>query len=217
MRRGVWLYPGAAAGALVDAIVAAEDLGLDEIWVADEGVAREPTQILAAAAMKTNRIRLAVGITSPLLRHPGAIAATIATLDELSDSRAVLGFGVGGNQSLEPFGLVAERPVLLVKGAIVMARAVLAGKSCGGYEPPDHIIGNARSVNEDFAMALYQSASDVDLRDSVRRWDEVGAVLTEESARLRPEAVGVNLVDLMRSGQDPVALVEHAARVLGEI
>ena len=124
-RRGVWLYPGVGARALVEAVAAAEESGLDEVWVADEGVAREPFTVLAAAAAVTERIRLAVGVTSPLLRHPGAIAAAAATLDELSGGRAVLGLGVGGHQALEPFGLTARRPVRVLDDAIGWARAVL--------------------------------------------------------------------------------------------
>lgn len=141
MRRGVWMYPGAPAGALADAVVAADDLGLDEVWIADEGVAREPFTVLAAAARQTRRVRLAIGITSPLLRHPGATAATAATLDELSDGRAVLGFGVGGHESLEPFAIAADRPVAVVRDAIATARAVLAGADGPGYVAPGHAFG----------------------------------------------------------------------------
>ncbi|MGA1077342.1 MAG: LLM class flavin-dependent oxidoreductase, partial [Ilumatobacteraceae bacterium] len=74
MRRGVWIFPNRPAGELVDAIVAAERAGLDEVWLADEGVAREPIPVLAAAAVRPSTIVLATGLTSPLLRHPGAIA-----------------------------------------------------------------------------------------------------------------------------------------------
>ena len=39
MRRGVWIFPNRSAAELVEAIVAAEEVGLDEVWLADEGVA----------------------------------------------------------------------------------------------------------------------------------------------------------------------------------
>ncbi len=135
------MFPSAPAPALVDAVVRAEELGLDEVWIADEGIAREPMAVLAAAARETSRLRLAVGITSPLLRHPGAIAATAATVDELSDGRFVLGLGIGGAKSLGPFGLSTERPVGVMKEAIATARAVLAGQAGPGYEPDAHALG----------------------------------------------------------------------------
>ena len=140
VRRGVWLFPGIAAGALVDLVVAAEELGLDEVWIADEGVSREPVTVLAAAAVRTTRIRLAVGITSPALRHPGAIAAALATLDELSDRRALLGLGIGGDLSLSPFGLTVERPVTLLRDAIETARDVFAARDSDRYRVPAHAI-----------------------------------------------------------------------------
>lgn len=132
------MFPGIEAGELVDAVVAAEDLGLDEVWIADEGVAREPIPVLAAAAQRTSRIRLGVGVTSPVLRHPGAIAASVSTLDELSSGRATLGLGVGGALSLAPFGLAADRPVRLLRDALGVIRAVHGGTTTAGYEPPPH-------------------------------------------------------------------------------
>ena len=132
------MFPGTSAGALVDAVVAAEELGLDEVWIADEGVARDPFVLLAAAAGLTTRITLATGITSPVLRHPGAIASSIATIDELSHGRAVLGLGVGGHLSLAPFGLAADRPVARLRDAIEVVRAVHTGTGTDAYDPPGH-------------------------------------------------------------------------------
>jgi alkanesulfonate monooxygenase SsuD/methylene tetrahydromethanopterin reductase-like flavin-dependent oxidoreductase (luciferase family) len=135
---GIWLYPNAPVKDLVDAVVAADRAGVDEIWIADEGVAREPIVIFSAAAPLTTRIRMGVGITSPALRHPGAIASSIATLDELNGGRTMLGFGVGGHESLGPFGITVEKPVALVRDAIRMSRAVLQRTKIDGYEPPNH-------------------------------------------------------------------------------
>jgi 5,10-methylenetetrahydromethanopterin reductase len=137
-RTGIWIYPGAPAAQLVDAVVAAEQAGIDEVWIADEGVAREPMTVLAAAAMRTTTITLATGITSPLLRHPGALASSAATLDELSGGRAILGLGVGGRESLQPFGIDVDRPVAMLRDAVTTARAVLSRASTDSYAPPAH-------------------------------------------------------------------------------
>jgi alkanesulfonate monooxygenase SsuD/methylene tetrahydromethanopterin reductase-like flavin-dependent oxidoreductase (luciferase family) len=135
---GIWLFPDASAASLVDAVVESERGGIDEVWIADEGVMREPSVVLAGAAMVTARIRLGVGITTPVLRHPGALGSTWATLDELSDGRAMLGLGVGGGLTLDPFGLRPERPVALVRDAIRTARAVIQRQHSDGYEVPAH-------------------------------------------------------------------------------
>ena len=137
-RTGVWLFSDAAASELVDAIRLADRAGIDEVWVADEGVSREPVPVLAYAAAATTRIELGVGITSPLLRHPGAIGSTISTLDELSGGRARLGLGIGGELSLAPFGLELERPIAVVREAVTIARAVITRTACEGYAPPTH-------------------------------------------------------------------------------
>ena len=138
MNVGIWLYPNAPVHDLIEAVVAADRAGVDEIWIADEGVAREPIVIFGAAASLTTRIRMGVGITSPALRHPGAIASSIATLDELNGGRTMLGLGVGGHESLGPFGLTVDKPVALVRDAIRLSRAVLQRTKIDGYEPPDH-------------------------------------------------------------------------------
>jgi alkanesulfonate monooxygenase SsuD/methylene tetrahydromethanopterin reductase-like flavin-dependent oxidoreductase (luciferase family) len=137
-RTGIWLFPAATVGELVDAVVAADAAGLDEVWIADEGVMRDPVVVFAAAAARTSRIRMGIGITSPALRHPGAIAATVATLDELSGGRMMLGFGVGGDLSLAPFGLTVDRPVGLIRDALRTARAVLTRTDADGYRVADH-------------------------------------------------------------------------------
>lgn len=135
---GVWVFPAAGALALVDAVVRADRAGVDELWLADEGVMREPSVVLAAAAAQTARIRLGVGITSPMLRHPGASAATWLTLDELSDGRAMLGFGLGGELSLAPFHLTVERPVAVMRNAICTARAVITRTESEQYVVMPH-------------------------------------------------------------------------------
>lgn len=139
MRTGVWLYPAAPAARLIDAIGVLEDGGVDEVWVADEGVARDPFALLAVAAQRTTRVRLGVGITNPILRHPGSAASSAMTIDELAGGgRFVLGWGVGGHESLGPFGIEVDRPVRLLTEALRTARAVFDGADDERYHPPSH-------------------------------------------------------------------------------
>lgn len=140
---GVWVFPDAPGPELVELARLVEELGLDELWVGDEGPAPDPFAVLAAAAVVTERIRLATGITNPYVRHPGVAAASMLTIHELSGGRAVLGVGAGGRMSLAPFGLRASRPVERVREFLEIARAVATGTSTAGYSPPDVAVTEA--------------------------------------------------------------------------
>src|SRR4051795_8941889 len=50
---------------------------------------------LTACALATNRMKLATGITNPITRHPSVTAAAAASLQLLTNGRAVLGIGRG--------------------------------------------------------------------------------------------------------------------------
>ncbi|HEY1296105.1 MAG TPA: LLM class flavin-dependent oxidoreductase, partial [Chloroflexota bacterium] len=132
-RSGVWLFPSAPAPRMVEFIQHAEGLGLDEIWLGDEGPARDPLSVLAAAAVHTRSIRLAVGITNPYARHPAMTAVSMMTIHELSEGRAVLGLGVGGNMALDPLGLVATHPLGTVRAGLRTIRAATRGETGGEY------------------------------------------------------------------------------------
>jgi 5,10-methylenetetrahydromethanopterin reductase len=138
VRTGVWLFPDAPATRLVDAIVAAEDAGLAEFWLGDEGPARDPLAVLAAAAVRTTSVRLGVGVTNPYLRHPAMTASALATIHELSGGRAVLGLGAGGQLALAPVGLSPTYPLRDCQRALAIIRGVLAGQTVEGYTAPAH-------------------------------------------------------------------------------
>lgn len=83
---------------------AAEEVGFDHAWTYDHlswrGLAGErwhatvPT--LTAAANVTSRIRLGTFVASPNYRHPVPFAKDIATVDQISGGRMLLGVGSGG-------------------------------------------------------------------------------------------------------------------------
>jgi alkanesulfonate monooxygenase SsuD/methylene tetrahydromethanopterin reductase-like flavin-dependent oxidoreductase (luciferase family) len=83
---------------------AAEEYGFDHAWTYDHlawrGLAGErwhatvPT--LTAAATVTSRIRLGTFVASPNYRHPVPFAKDIATVDQISGGRVLLGLGSGG-------------------------------------------------------------------------------------------------------------------------
>jgi 5,10-methylenetetrahydromethanopterin reductase len=135
---GVWLFPEAPAAELVDTFVAAERLGLDEVWIGDEGPAhQDPFAVLAAAAVRTSRVTLGVAVTNPYLRHPAVTASAMASVAELSGGRAILGLGAGGGVALDPVGIARTEPLRRTRDAVRVARAVVSGRATEGYRPPE--------------------------------------------------------------------------------
>ena len=140
MRTGVWFFPDAPGARIVETIVAAEALGLGEVWLGDEGPARDPFALLAAAALATSRIRLGVAVTNPYLRHPATTAASALTVHELSGGRMLLGIGPGGDLALKPAQVERTRPLAAVRRAVRIIRAVSRGEHTEGYTPAPHAV-----------------------------------------------------------------------------
>jgi alkanesulfonate monooxygenase SsuD/methylene tetrahydromethanopterin reductase-like flavin-dependent oxidoreductase (luciferase family) len=77
----------------------AERLGYDHVQIVEHylggygGYSPDPTTFLAAAAMRTSRIRLITGAVIPAFTHPLQLAGKLAMLDNLSRGRVGVGFG----------------------------------------------------------------------------------------------------------------------------
>lgn len=111
---------------LVDLGRVSEDVGYHGLWYTDLRFAHDCFIGLAAIAPKTSRILLGPGVVDPYSRHPSAIASAIATLDEMTGGRAILGLGVGG-QGLRQLGIEHKLPVAAMREAVEMIRGLLGG------------------------------------------------------------------------------------------
>jgi 5,10-methylenetetrahydromethanopterin reductase len=123
---GVLLNAEYPAQELIRLGVLAEELGYQSLWYVDVRMLRECYIGLASVAMHTTCIRLATGVTDPYSRHPAITAAAIATLDELSDGRAILGLGLGG-AGFRELGLTKPLPVAAMRESIELIRGLLRG------------------------------------------------------------------------------------------
>lgn len=123
------LMPDGPAGRVAELARLAEDRGAVRCLVYDEGLhTRDVYVTLAAVAAATDRIPIGPGITNPFVRHPGATASAIATLDELSGGRAFLGLGAGGGLTLGPLAIDRVRPVSTVEEMVTTLRQLFAGE-----------------------------------------------------------------------------------------
>ena len=71
-------------------------------------------------------IKLATGVTHPHLRHPAVTASALASLDELTGGRIILGIGTG-DSALHTLGK-QPRPLSEVKETVRVFRALTRGE-----------------------------------------------------------------------------------------
>jgi len=85
-----------------DLVEAADDWGLDIMWLAElhfdptRSVLSAPLCVASAAAARTKRIRLGIGVQVLPLGNPLRIAEEVATVDQISHGRLILGVGRSG-------------------------------------------------------------------------------------------------------------------------
>ena len=87
-----WTLP---AGRIVDLARLAEEVGFDRFAVADLPYHYDCMTVMTACLLGTSRLEVESLVTNPYTRDPGLIAATFATLADLSGGRAILGIGGG--------------------------------------------------------------------------------------------------------------------------
>lgn len=124
--------------------VNAERLGYHSVWV-PETWGRDAFLLLGAIAQRTDKIRLATGVVNIFSRSPAQLASAVATLNELSGGRAILGLGASGEKVIRDFhGIQFWRPVERMKESVEIIRLLLAG------EKADH--GGEIFRTKDFAL-----------------------------------------------------------------
>jgi len=94
MRYGIVL-PGGTATEQLDQAVLAEQSGWDGVFVWEAAYGADAWSLLAAIAVRTARVRLGTMLTPLPWRRPWKVASQVATLDQLSNGRAILAVGVG--------------------------------------------------------------------------------------------------------------------------
>lgn len=129
------------------AAVAFDQLGFDSVWVCDHlyGVPFPTLPIfeawtqLAAVAALTERVELGTLVSPPFFRNPGVWAKQIATVDHVSNGRAIVGLGGGWFDSEftsygMPFPSTRERlraleeTIVILKGLWTDEKTTFEGK-----------------------------------------------------------------------------------------
>jgi len=88
------------AASLIALAERAADLGFDSIWAGDSLLARprhDPLTLLAGVAARVPRVELGTAVLLPALRNPVVLAQQVATLDQISEGRVILGVGIASD------------------------------------------------------------------------------------------------------------------------
>src|SRR5438132_6405271 len=106
----------------------ADELGFDSVWLG-ESWGYELFTSMADLARVTKHIKIGAGIANIYSRTPALIASTVATLDERSGGRIILGLGPSGANVVEHWhGVPFEKPVKRTREYVEIIRMILRGE-----------------------------------------------------------------------------------------
>lgn len=126
---GIEFVPDTSIRKIVEYSKLAESVGIDYIWITDHYNNRNPYAVLTAVALSTSKINLGLGVTNPYVVNPGWTASAIASIDEISSGRAVLGLGAGDKVTLSYIGIPQKSPLLAVEECVEVIRKLWRGES----------------------------------------------------------------------------------------
>jgi 5,10-methylenetetrahydromethanopterin reductase len=106
----------------------AEEQGFDNVWITDHYNNRDVYSTLTVLAMNTNSIKLGTGVTNPYTRNIAVTASSIASVNEISGGRAILGLGPGDKATFDAMGISWDKPLTTTKESIQALRSFFEGK-----------------------------------------------------------------------------------------
>ena len=125
MKVEIELTPVSAMHETLELAQLVDQFGADRLGISDVILFRDVYTTMALCAEHTHRVMIGPLVTNPYLRHPVSVAASFATLNEISNRRMFLGIGVGSG--ISQLGYDKSRPSEILEEFILMFKAVLRG------------------------------------------------------------------------------------------
>jgi 5,10-methylenetetrahydromethanopterin reductase len=203
MTIGLLLLGDAPLPTLLERARLAEAVDYDAVWFADERFYREVYSCLTHFAGHTSKVLLGPCVTDPFSRHPALTAMAIATLDEVSGERAVLGIGAGVSGFAE-LGIDRKKPARAIREMIEVIQALLRGESVDYHgEVVDLHLGRLSFSPPRSAIPIYV-ASNGPLGQRVAGALADGAIMEACASVCEAEAFSAEIAaGAARAGRDP--------------
>ncbi|WP_232700384.1 5,10-methylenetetrahydromethanopterin reductase [Halobacterium wangiae] len=126
--RGIELTPEVPVADVAELGERAERAGFDAVFASCHYNNRDPFVALDRVAAATEDVLVGPGVANPYDTHPVKLASQVATLDEVSDGRAVLGVGAGDASTMSNLGVERDRPLRRVLETFKVAQSLWAGE-----------------------------------------------------------------------------------------
>jgi probable F420-dependent oxidoreductase len=179
-------------GHVRDYIRRAEQIGFDDCWLTENILSSnfqlEPVAYLSYVAALTERIRLGVAIVILNTRNPVQLAKALASVDQLSNGRFILGVGIGaGTRNYAAFGIPEERRVARFEEAIAVIKALWTQDSAtlgGDFWKLEGARMLPKPIQKPHIPIIFGGHADAALRRAVKLgdgWMAAGSISTEQS------------------------------------
>jgi len=129
MTVGVFIPTSTAPERIAPLAAAAEHLGFEEVWVAEDCYFNGGFSSAALALAATSRVKVGLGVVSSVTRHPAAVAMEIATLAGAHPGRFLPGIGHGLGLWTDQMGISPRSPLTALRECLTSVRAMLAGET----------------------------------------------------------------------------------------
>jgi 5,10-methylenetetrahydromethanopterin reductase len=123
------LTPEHPIAEVTDFAVTAETVGFDTVFAACHYFNRDPFVALSRIAAATDDVALGPAAANPYETHPVPLASRVATIQEVSDGRAVMGIGPGDRSTLSALGVDREKPLRRVLESFKIAQGLWDGEA----------------------------------------------------------------------------------------
>ncbi|GAB3923038.1 oxidoreductase [Microlunatus endophyticus] len=129
LRLGIHIPPTIRPERLRDLARAAEQAGLDDLWVWEDSFKQSGIASATAALAWTETIRVGITLLPVPLRNPALAAMEIATISRMFPGRFVAGIGHGIQEWMGQAGVRAASPLTLLREQATAIRRLLQGET----------------------------------------------------------------------------------------